>query len=103
MVYFEHIFKDGTAIRIVDIPDTSLEREVPTLELRVSTGPKSFRKLPVPLYDYDTKEDLFEELVEGLLKQKIKEIGKECENCAESFLPNSPAQKCCPACIELRS
>jgi len=102
MVYYEHKWKDGTALRIVDVPNKSLEREVPTIELRVSTGPKSFRKLSVPLYDYNTKEDLFEGLVDGLLQLKIKEIGKTCENCGLAFLPNSPAQKFCPACIKLR-
>lgn len=102
MLYYEHLFKDETGIRIVDMPNEALGREVPTIQLRVAVG-KGIKLVKCELYDHETGEDLFEELVEGLLKLKIKEIGKECENCGKAFLPNSPAQKFCPECIELRA
>lgn len=97
-VYLEHVFKNGTGIRIVDIPYPELEREVPTIQYRISLQGQKTRVLQCVLFDKDTKEDLFAELLENLLQVKLKEIGSKCEKCDQYFLPNSPAQRQCHVC-----
>ena len=106
MIYFEHMNEDKTGIRVVDIPDEVLKLEVPTIQIRYhitnAEGQKKAKIISFQLYDPDTKEDLFDELLDGLMKRRIKEQGKDCENCGKGFIPHSPAQKFCDACKEMR-
>ncbi|KKN19305.1 hypothetical protein LCGC14_0947040 [marine sediment metagenome] len=98
MVYLEHSFTDGTGIRIVDVPYPELKREVPTIQYRISRQGEKVRILKCMLFDKETGEDLFAELLENLLQVKLKEIGHQCEKCEKYFLPNSPAQRQCGDC-----
>ncbi|MHA2022565.1 MAG: hypothetical protein ACTSWQ_02775 [Candidatus Thorarchaeota archaeon] len=100
MVYFEHTFKDGTGIRIVDVPDEDLNLEIPTIQFRISPDGQKVRILKAILYDSDTKEFLFDEMLDGLLQKRLKEEGKRCMKCGKYFLPHSPSQKQCVDCRE---
>jgi len=98
MTYLEHVFKNGTGIRIADVPYPELEREVPTIQFRISLQGQKTRLLKCILFDKDTGEDLFQELLDNLLQVKLKEIGSKCEKCGKYFLQRSPAQKQCEDC-----
>lgn len=99
-VYFEHNFQDGTGIRIADVPDESIKKEVPTIQFRVSSQGMKKKVLSCPLYDKDEDRGLFDELCDRLLQAKIKEVGKQCEKCESYFLPSSPNQRICTDCRE---
>jgi hypothetical protein len=98
VVYFEHNFQDGTGIRLADVPDESLKKEVPTFQFRISAQGMKSRVISCPLYDKDEELELFPLLVEGLLQEKIKEIGHQCIDCKRYYLPSSPNQKRCSDC-----
>lgn len=100
MVYFEYAFADGTGIRIVDVSDETLKREVVEVQFRVSVQGQKPRLAKCPLFDKDLNIDLYPKLVDALLQEKIKEIGKQCEKCERYFLPSSPNQKQCLDCKE---
>ncbi len=102
MLYFEHVLDDGTAIRIVDIPDEALNLEVPTVQIRITKQGQKPRIVSFQLYDPDKKELLFDKLVDGVLQKRIEENGIDCENCGTAFIPHSNAQKFCDKCKELR-
>ena len=97
-VHFEHNFADGTGIRIVDVPDETIKRQVVEIQFRVSAQGQKPRLAKCPLYDKDTQTDLFPELLDAILQSKIKEIGRKCEKCGENFLPSSPRQLQCFDC-----
>jgi hypothetical protein len=101
MVIFEHVFDDTTGIRIVTLPNEDIGREEVVLQMRVQTGPSTIKMVKCALTDPKTHEDLYPLLEEALLKNKMKEIGKQCEHCCEFFLPKSPNQKFCPDCKDL--
>lgn len=101
MVLFEHLFDDTTGIRLVTLPNETLEREEAVLQMRVQTGASTVKMVKCALTDPTTHEDLFPLLEEAILKNKLKEIGKQCEHCCEFYLPKSPNQKFCPACKDL--
>lgn len=98
MVYFEHNFQDGTGIRIVTAPHEDIQREVVEIQFRVSGQGGKTRLAKCPLYDKDKKEDLFPALVDAMLQEKIKDIGKQCKKCKKYYLPAGPAQKICKEC-----
>lgn len=97
-VLFEHTFDDTTGIRLVTLPNEDLGREETVLQLRVQTGANTVKMVKCPLTDPKTHEDLFPAFEEALLKNKLKEIGKQCLHCCEWYLPNSPNAKYCPDC-----
>jgi len=99
-VHFEHNFGDDTGIRIVDLPDEKLEREVPVIQMRVFIKDLGTRLIGVQLYDKNTGEFLFDRLVKGVMQPLLKEIGHKCEDCGEYYLQTSPSQKTCSDCKE---
>jgi hypothetical protein len=101
MVIFEHVFDDTTGIRLVTLPNEELEREEVVLQMRVQTGAQTVKMVKCALTDPNTLEDLFPLLEEAILKNKLKEIGRQCEHCCEWYLPKSPNQKFCPECKDL--
>jgi hypothetical protein len=98
LVYFEYDFQDGTGIRIADVPDESIKKEVPTIQFRISGQGMKKRILSCPLYDMKADKELFPLLVDGLLQEKIKEVGHKCIDCQQYYLPSSPNQKRCTDC-----
>lgn len=98
MLYFEYNFEDGTGVRIVTVPHEDIKREVVEIQFRVSVQGKKPRIAKCPLFDKDKKLDLFPVVVDALLQDKIKEIGKQCQKCEKYYLPISPAQKICKDC-----
>jgi hypothetical protein len=101
MVIFEHLFDDTTGMRIVTMPNEAIKREETVIQLRVQTGPQSIKMVKVALTDPKTGEDLFPVLEEALLKNKLKEVGRQCDHCCEFYLPTSPNQKHCPNCKDM--
>lgn len=104
MVYFEHVFKDGTGVRLADVPYEHLKREIPTLSFRITRQGQKPKVVKAMLYDMDTKEELFPKLVDSLFQVKVEEIGRLCETegCNNHFLPHGPAHKICDACKEAK-
>ncbi len=97
-VIFEHLFDDTTGMRIVTMPNEAIKREETVIQLRVQTGPQTVKMVKVALTDPKSGKDLFPLLEDALLKNKLKEIGKQCDHCCEFFLPTSPNQKHCQKC-----
>ena len=100
MLYWEHNFADGTGVRIVSVPNEAAKKEVVEIQFRVSGQGAKPRLAKCPLYDRDEEKDLFPDLLDALLQQKIKEVGKQCEKCDRYYLPSSPNQKICMDCKE---
>jgi len=97
-VIFEHVFDDTTGIRIVTMPNETLGREEVVIQMRVQTGPNTVKTVRCALTDTKKNEDLYPSFVEAILRDKLKEIGRQCEHCCEFFLPTSPNQKFCAKC-----
>jgi methionyl-tRNA synthetase len=100
MEYFAHTFKDTTGFRLVDVPNETLEREVPQMQVRVANDKGKVRLVKFDLYDPDTGEYLFDRLLEGMMQPFLLEHGKRCEMCEMLYLQTSPSQKLCPDCRE---
>ena len=93
MVYFEKVNQDGTACRIVTIPNEKVKKEVTTIQIRITQQGQKARIVSFPLEDED-----FRTLVNALYKVKLSEIGRPCEKCGGPFLPRSPSHKVCDKC-----
>ena len=115
MVFFEHVFKDGTSVRFLTKPFEPAKREVPTIEFNFVQG-GSMKSLNTRLYDHDKNEDFTQpfyvgigkyldslsqkalECNQGTEKRKLKLSDKECSDCGNIFQPRSPNQKKCDKC-----
>lgn len=95
---FEHLFDDTTGFRIVTLPNEKLKRETVWVQVRVSTGPSTVKLVKIELVDPKTGEDVYPALQDALIQDKIKDIGRQCDDCKKYFLPTSPNQKVCVDC-----
>ena len=97
MVIFEQIFKDTTGIRIVTLPNESIEREETVVQLRIKTGPErnAVKLVKCALTDEKTGEDLYPLLEKAILQVYLKRVGEKCENCESYYMATSPNQRQC--------
>jgi len=96
-LWYEHVFRDGTGIKLVDRPFELVKKEVPTLIFKLSADGEEQKVISCPLYDADTGEDLFPGLLAGMKKRQFLKK-KICKVCNNEFTPNSANQQTCDKC-----
>jgi hypothetical protein len=121
---WEHLFKDGSSVRLVMKAFKEAKRNVPFFQFSFRNNNKPMT-LEVPMFDRNDEIDLLVTMADAIdkhLGRKIKKAKKEedtvitlkeedekpfatqrfrersCTDCRRDFIPESPAQKSCNFC-----